>query len=383
MNDQSPMSDPKTSGGSPSATSSAESQAGRTLFDLQDGPQAGPCGQDQRPASRSRRRASAKAQPTSDTCGQSFTGSSQSAGQRLSSGSKSHPQKLSALSVRLLSLSRFKGAITREQTRSQSNLSRVLRSTIGTAGSMEYSLIWKEQVTPAGRPFCLLRASGRRTSGTGFGGWPSPQAHDVTTRGNTNADGHHYPHDLSNMVQMADWPTPTVPTNTDGHQAGNNRFVTKCRNLAGWPTPKAGEAKSSNVNLRGNLTLKGAAQMAGWPTPNHHDGRREAPDLSSTQHGNLSRDAVLWLAGWATLKAREQCQQNSADSYAALSKQVSGVLSTSSPAGTERRGALNAAHSRWLMGLPWQWDRAAILANRTLRQRRKHGSCGSGGTGTR
>lgn len=30
--------------------------------------------------------------------------------------------------------------------------------------------------------------------------WPTPQAHDVTTRGNTMADHHSFPHDLSNMA---------------------------------------------------------------------------------------------------------------------------------------------------------------------------------------
>ena len=32
-------------------------------------------------------------------------------------------------------------------------------------------------------------------------GWPTPQAHDTQKRGNTNADHHHFPHDLPNMAE--------------------------------------------------------------------------------------------------------------------------------------------------------------------------------------
>jgi hypothetical protein len=38
-------------------------------------------------------------------------------------------------------------------------------------------------------------------------GWITPQTHDTTTRGNTNADHHYSPHDLSNQVLLAGWPT--------------------------------------------------------------------------------------------------------------------------------------------------------------------------------
>jgi hypothetical protein len=42
------------------------------------------------------------------------------------------------------------------------------------------------------------------------------------------------------------------------------------------------------------------AGFGGWPSPAWHDGRRPAPDLLSTQGTNLSRDVVLWTAGWPT-----------------------------------------------------------------------------------
>jgi hypothetical protein len=37
-------------------------------------------------------------------------------------------------------------------------------------------------------------------------GWPTPQNHDTRKRGNTNADHHHFPHDLPNMAEWCDQP---------------------------------------------------------------------------------------------------------------------------------------------------------------------------------
>ena len=50
-----------------------------------------------------------------------------------------------------------------------------LRRRLGTDGSMEYSMTWKEKTTPAGRSYCQLVASARRTSGSDCSGWPTPQ----------------------------------------------------------------------------------------------------------------------------------------------------------------------------------------------------------------
>ena len=57
-----------------------------------------------------------------------------------------------------------------------------LKQRSATAGSTLFKLTWKALVTPAGRPFSLLRASVRRTAATDFGSsrtpWPTPVSND-------------------------------------------------------------------------------------------------------------------------------------------------------------------------------------------------------------
>src|SRR5215204_3139734 len=59
----------------------------------------------------------------------------------------------------------------------QSLVSR-LRQRLDGAGSTLFSLTWKRKATPAGRPYYQLAASARRTSETGFGSWPTPNANE-------------------------------------------------------------------------------------------------------------------------------------------------------------------------------------------------------------
>ena len=58
-----------------------------------------------------------------------------------------------------------------------------LRRRLDTVGSMEYSQTWKVAITPAGRRYLAHTASGRRISGRGCGGLPTPQASDDRNRG--------------------------------------------------------------------------------------------------------------------------------------------------------------------------------------------------------
>lgn len=135
----------------------------------------------------------------------------------------------------------------------QRSLENKLRVRMAAHGSPEYDLTWKEWDMPSGLPICALRASGRRTSGNGSTGWPTPVAND------------------------------------------------------------------DNRSVEAHLAMK--ARMGG------------------------NRTAITSLQ---------------------VMVQTSGPIQSPSPAGTEKRGALNPAFSRWLQGYPAAWCQAAIRASRKL-----------------
>ena len=184
-----------------------------------------------------------------------------------------------------------------------------LRASVDLDGSMEFSMTWRASVTPAGRPICRLLAQGNRTSGKDCSGWPSPAVQNSdgcpNPQGNT---GEHFT--LQTAVALTGWPTPQVhqgPNNGDnrGKDYGGNRARTTPQNvpdLVGWATPNARDHK-------------------GAPT--------EATHRSDT--GRLRNDQLDFQA----------------------------ALTASSPAWTGKRGVLDPAFSRWLMGYPATWDEAS------------------------
>jgi len=110
--------------------------------------------------------------------------------------------------------------------------------------------------------------------------WPTPQTHDVTERGNTEADHHYFPHDLSNAVKLAAWPTPQAIEQLD--------------------TPEKKKARGSHVGL--NLAVaaqyaagahRGAAQALLTATgPMPHGSTAETKSI-----GQLNPAHSRWLQG--------------------------------------------------------------------------------------
>ena len=131
--------------------------------------------------------------------------------------------------------------------------------------------------------------------------------------------------------------------------------------LTGWVTPSARDWKDTpgmateRPDGRSRIDqLPRQAAMAGWTTPQAHDTSGRSRNQKA-KHGTKHGCACL---------VRDMDKLN-LDQPARLT--ASGELLTGSCAGMESGGQLNPAHSRWLMGFPEVWCKAAILA---FRQRR-------------
>ena len=182
---------------------------------------------------------------------------------------------------------------------------------------------------------------------------------------------------LSMAAKLAGWPTPNTnergPEQPDS-KANRGSGGVDLQTVAGWTTPQAHDSNpigSGNRNnpKGGNACLAWDARMAGWATPQERDGKGIDQNYQHGAINNSLPNQTRGVSGWGTPRATDGSKAPKADVRGNLT--LNGQALTSSTARTGAAGALNPAHSRWLMGYPAAWDDSADTATRSSRKSRR------------
>ena len=267
----------------------------------------------------------------------------------------------------------------------QQSLENRLRANLEGSGSQLFALKWKHWGMQSGRPICALRASGRRTSGSDCGSWPTPR---VGGQSGTAEHG-----DLEGVANLASWATPKVATGKYQYSSGDHdKKVLNLEGqveLASWPTPMAGTPAQKGYNEAGNTDAsRKVVALASWATPTTRDHKDGASTLENTPVNALLGRQVLGttspgspaqteskgqLAPWPTPDqgARGAPRDPTKKMRESGTKIQQTLNATAAQTG---KGQLNPSFSLWLMGYPSEWLNCAPSEMPSSRKSRQSSS---------